>query len=273
VSSASVMALAETVSPPSARPSKANAIVAVKAKAVAKVEPVAEVESTPPAPPLFQMVELTKQFQNPSGDSQVICRSVTRAIRAGITGLIGPSGLGKSTILTMLGGLDVPTEGAIFYRGNPIPYDEPVALQHYLRRVVGWIHQNDHLVDHQTAEENAAMPRLLRGESRPTAIREARDHMAALGIEEKQFQKLPGQLSCGMRQRVSIARAFTADTEVLLADEPTSSLDEVNARTVMQALADRARKFHKSVVIVSHDVKLVREFADRVIDWKELTAS
>ncbi len=220
-----------------------------------------------PEAPLFSAVEVVKSYRDPSGVEVVALRLEGRPLEIGhgVTAILGPSGVGKSTLLSLLAGLDVPTDGVLRFRGEPLPEGESAAMQAHRGHHVALVFQSLNLITHLSALENAALPLLVRGVSRGEALERARVNLAAVGIGEELLDRLPAQLSGGQQQRVAVARAFTADAEVILADEPTGSLDQETAASVMEVFADRARDTGRPVVLVTHNEDLAARYADRTV--------
>jgi putative ABC transport system ATP-binding protein len=180
-----------------------------------------------------------------------------------IVAVTGPSGSGKSTLLFLLAGLDEPDEGAVRVAGTDWRSLEGSARARFRRRTCGFIAQGMALLPQATAMENVEVPLLLDG----IEPAERRDRAAAalerVGLGDH-GAKLPDQLSGGEQQRASIARALVSEPTVILADEPTASLDSENAQAVARLLVDAAREHGAAVVLVTHDPTVARH-ADRVV--------
>lgn len=175
--------------------------------------------------------------------------------------IIGTSGSGKTTLLNLLGGLDIPTEGGVWIRGNSLKDMEDEERTVFRRRNIGFIFQQYNLVQVLSVCENIILPLRLDGAE---INQELLDEVTALlGIRE-QLDRLPQTLSGGQQQRVAIARALLAKPAILLADEPTGSLDSVTSMEVMGLLKICAEKFHQTVIIVTHQEE-VAQMADRII--------
>jgi putative ABC transport system ATP-binding protein len=217
-----------------------------------------------PVVPLFALRAVSKSYREPSGRQVPVLRCVNLDLYPGVTGILGPSGQGKSTLLHLLAGLDVPDGGVIFFRGQALPEAEGPALRAYRGRHVSFVFQDLNLVTHLTAEENAALPLLCRGTRRREALARARQNLELVGLGEL-AGRLPAQLSGGEKQRVALARAFAADADVTLADEPTGSLDTATGTAVMRAFRDLARLHDRPVVLVTHDEALAARFCDRLV--------
>ena len=168
----------------------------------------------------------------------------------------GPSGSGKSTILSLLAGLDRPTEGSVTFDGEDL---QDMDLDRYRREDVSMIFQAFQLFPLLTAMENVCYPLELLGVDRKRAREQARRLLSHVGIAEAQFRRFPSNLSGGEQQRVAIARSLASGARILLADEPTGNLDGANTENVMDILTDLARQNGYCVIVVTHD----KEVADR----------
>ena len=176
-----------------------------------------------------------------------------------VTAVMGRSGAGKSTMLYLLAGLDVPTQGNILYNGQEL---KRAMLDGYRRTEVATIAQNYLLFPTRTALENVLYPLELAKVEKTAALEEARRHLESVGIPEELHHRLPSKLSGGEQQRVAIARALASHSNVIAADEPTGNLDEENADAVMTLLKKLAHEDGKTVIVVTHD-RLLAEEADR----------
>ena len=176
-----------------------------------------------------------------------------------VTAVMGRSGAGKSTMLYLLAGLDVPTGGRILYNGREL---KRAMLDGYRRTEVATIAQNYLLFPTRTALENVLYPLELAKVEKTAALQEAKRHLESVGIPEELHHRLPSKLSGGEQQRVAIARALASHSNVIAADEPTGNLDEENADAVMTLLKKLAHEEGKTVIVVTHD-RLLAEEADR----------
>lgn len=175
--------------------------------------------------------------------------------------IVGTSGSGKTTLLNMLGGLDVPTEGGVWIRGNSLKDMEAEERTIFRRRNIGFVFQQYNLVPVLSVYENIVLPLRLDGaEIDDELLREA---TALLGIDDK-LERLPQTLSGGQQQRAAIARALLTKPAILLADEPTGSLDSVTGMEVVDLLKSCAERYRQTVVVVTHQEE-VAQTADRVI--------
>lgn len=179
--------------------------------------------------------------------------------------IVGNSGSGKTTLLNMLGGLDEPTEGHIWIRGNSLRDMEEEERTIFRRRNIGFVFQQYNLIPMLSVYENIVLPLRLDGaEMNPKFLNEI---VSFLGIQEK-MQCLPAMLSGGQQQRVAIARSLMARPAILLCDEPTGSLDSVMSMEVAGLLRRCSEKFHQTVIVVTHQDE-VAQMADRIIRLKD----
>lgn len=203
---------------------------------------------------------LTKIVPLKSGESLTILQDISLIIETGeIVGILGVSGSGKSTLLGLLAGLDIPTEGQIFWdmaRIDTLNEDERAALR---LNSAGFIFQNFELLSSYTALENVLLPLELTGNSK--AMELALEHLDAVGLIDR-LNHYPAQLSGGEQQRVAIARAFAIRPRVLFADEPTGSLDQRTSDQVITLLSELNEKYHTTLICVTHDPAL-NEIASR----------
>lgn len=177
--------------------------------------------------------------------------------------MMGPSGSGKTTLLSILGGILTPTAGRVWVQGKEITQLDRRELAQFRRQHLGFIFQNFNLFAALTASENVELALNAKGMNGSGARREAKRLLVHTGIDE-QRERLPRDLSGGEKQRVAIARALACSPDVIMADEPTSSLDAESGLSVTSLLRDVAREHMTSVLIVSHDARIT-QVADRVV--------
>ncbi|MFI6029082.1 ABC transporter ATP-binding protein [Amycolatopsis magusensis] len=177
-------------------------------------------------------------------------------VRAGeAIAIVGPSGSGKTSLLHVLAGILKADDGAILLGGKRVDQLSETKRSELRRSEFGFVFQSGMLVAELTAEENAALPRLLAGTGRKEAITAARGWLARLGLAGKE-QRRPGELSGGEAQRVAIARALAHQPKVIFADEPTGALDTRTGRDTMSALLASAAETGAAVIVVTHDREL-----------------
>lgn len=199
--------------------------------------------------------DLHRTFATPAGPLAIL-NGVDLEVAAGeVAAVLGPSGSGKTTLLHLLAGLDRPTRGEVWWQDLAVHGRRPHELAEVRAERVGLVFQNPHLLAELTALDNVTLPGRLRG--RPSAER-GRELLAAVGLADR-LQARPATLSGGERQRVAVARALYADPMLVLADEPTGSLDRAAARGVFELLVKLARERGRAVVMVTHDEGLVAD--------------
>jgi len=192
-------------------------------------------------------------------------RDVTLSIARGrLVGVTGASGSGKSTLMNLLGGLDTPSSGSIRVGGRLISDLSKRELALYRRHTVGMIFQSFNLVNAYTALENVALPLLFAGVPKKQRRDRAAGLLRAVGLEARKDHR-PTELSGGEQQRVAIARALINEPQILLADEPTGNLDSKTSRQIVETLSDLNRRRGLTVILISHEQDLLREFATEVI--------
>jgi putative ABC transport system ATP-binding protein len=207
---------------------------------------------------------LTKVYA--SGPVKVTAlRDVTLSIARGrFIGITGASGSGKSTLMNLLGGLDTPTSGCLRVEDRQIGRLTKAELALYRRNTVGMIFQSFNLVSSYTAAENVAFPLLFAGVAKRQRLQRACELLGSVGLEARTSHR-PGELSGGEQQRVAIARALVNRPRILLADEPTGNLDSKTSRQIVELLAGLKASQGLTIVMISHEEQLLREFADELI--------
>lgn len=183
--------------------------------------------------------------------------------RGEIVSIVGPSGAGKTTLLQIIGSLDKPDSGSVEYDDTDLFSLSEKRMAQFRNRNIGFVFQFHQLLPEFTMEENVAMPALIAGESRKTAIERARKLIDYLGLSDRRAHK-PSQLSGGERQRAAVARALINSPKAVLADEPSGSLDSQNRAELHRLFFDLRRDFGHTFVIVTHDENLANQ-ADRKI--------
>lgn len=210
---------------------------------------------------VLKTVNLKKIYQVPSGDVRAL-DGVNLSIEEGeFVAIVGSSGSGKTTLLNLLGGLDKPSEGSIYVRGEKLENMESEELTIFRRRNIGFVFQNYNLLPILNVYENITLPMKLDG---TRVDEEFLNHMIdRLKLCEKLYY-MPETLSGGQQQRVAIARALSTKPAVLLCDEPTGNLDSVTGMEVVGLLKSSAYEFHQTIVVVTHNEEIA-QMADRII--------
>ena len=170
--------------------------------------------------------------------------------------IVGKSGSGKTTLLSLLAGLELPTEGAVYFEGKATA---DMDCDIYRRDHAAVIYQSYNLFPLLTAQENVMYPLKLRGMDGKAALELTRKELTAVGIQPDQFKRFPSQLSGGEQQRVAIARALAAGNRIVLADEPTGNLDITNGEQVVEILLRLAREEGRCVIVVTHDLEIASQ--------------
>ena len=183
--------------------------------------------------------------------------------RGEIIALVGPSGSGKSTLLQCVGLLDKPTSGSIVIAGTPVQKMDEDARTTIRRKKIGFVYQRHNLLSDFTALENVVLPMLANGVDEDIAQKRALKLLRAAGVAHRAGH-VPGEMSGGEQQRTAVARALANEPEILLADEPTGSLDPAHATAVFEQLLNLVRKNNMAMLFVTHDMGLASR-ADRKI--------
>ena len=181
--------------------------------------------------------------------------------------IIGSSGSGKTTLLQIMGGLDEPTSGAIEINGQSIRNLTEAAKSALRNQYIGFIYQFHHLLPEFTAQENVAMPLLIRRDNRAIAMQQSAALLERVGLGERLEHK-PGELSGGERQRAAVARALITRPKLVLADEPTGNLDAGNGGHVLQLMLELNQELQTSLIVVTHDHSIAAQM-DRILVLEE----
>lgn len=203
---------------------------------------------------ILEAKNLGKTYRQANGEKLSILKNLNINIGSEKTvSIMGQSGCGKSTLLSILAGLDKPTEGSVQVLGTDLYGVSDQQLTRFRTENVGIVFQRFHLLPHLTALENVVLP--LEFQKNPAAESEAKTALERVGLGHR-LDHYPHQMSRGECQRVAIARVIVMKPKIIFADEPTGSLDEQNAKEVMQYLFDLAKEQKSSFVLVTHDASL-----------------
>jgi lipoprotein-releasing system ATP-binding protein len=217
----------------------------------------------PGCSPIVEARDLRKTYRLGPAEIQVL-RGLNVAVERGeIVGVVGASGVGKSTLLHLLGALDQPTSGEVLIDGQHVSGLDERALADLRSRKVGFVFQFHHLLPEFSAVENVAMPRLIAGGSRGEAFEAARELLAEVGLSDRVDHR-PSELSGGEQQRVAVARALVNAPAIVLADEPSGNLDRATGAKLHDLIWGLRDRRGQTFVIASHDPALVAR-VDRVI--------
>ncbi len=218
---------------------------------------------------LIVVRELCKSFNN-SGSRIDILKGVDLELDAGETiAVVGASGIGKSTLLHLLGALDRPDNGTFLFQGEDVFLFDGLKLARFRNEFVGYVFQFHHLLPEFSALENVMMPGLIKGLGKKKARKAAESILVKVGLKDRLFYRV-GKLSGGEQQRVALARALVLKPVVLLADEPTGNLDKKNSEQVHELLLELNREFCVTLVVVTHNMELASYMSRRatIIDGK-----
>ena len=210
---------------------------------------------------MIQVEHLSKVYGK--GENEVVAlNDVSFSVKKGeFVAIIGPSGSGKSTLLHILGGVDRPTKGKVYFDGVDVYQQKEDQLAIFRRRQVGLIYQFYNLIPILNVLENMTLPVLMDG--REVNQEFLTELVATLGLEGKE-KKLPNELSGGQQQRTSIGRALMTSPLVVLADEPTGNLDSKNSQEIIQLLKASNKKYNQTLIVITHDENIALQ-ADRII--------
>ena len=210
---------------------------------------------------MIQVEHLSKVYGK--GENEVVAlNDVSFSVKKGeFFAIIGPSGSGKSTLLHILGGVDRPTKGKVYFDGVDVYQQKEDQLAIFRRRQVGLIYQFYNLIPILNVVENMTLPVLMDG--REVNQEFLTELVATLGLEGKE-KKLPNELSGGQQQRTSIGRALMTSPLVVLADEPTGNLDSKNSQEIIQLLKASNKKYNQTLIVITHDENIALQ-ADRII--------
>lgn len=217
--------------------------------------------------PILEAVDLTRIYAGPASPLVIFDKLNLEVAPGAIVAIIGPSGAGKSTLLHLLGGLDRPTSGRVFFNGEDIFARSPEQLAAYRNRHIGFVFQFHHLLGEFSALENAAMPLIVRGVGRNAALGKGREWLDRVGLGARVDHRI-GEMSGGEQQRVAIARALVGDAAVMLADEPTGNLDPETGREVFSLIRALHAERGLTAVIVTHNEQIAVQ-CDQVWRFRE----
>lgn len=213
--------------------------------------------------PLLQARDIHKSYHDGERELRVLRGVDLRVARGKAVAVVGMSGSGKSTLLHVLGGLDRPDKGELFFEGEPL-HNRPLSRLHeYRNRRIGFVFQFHHLLPEFTALENVMIPAMIQGRPRAEVRKEALSLLERLGLADR-VRHRPSKLSGGEQQRVALARALINQPALLLADEPTGNLDVHTGEGVIRMMWEMTAGAGRSLVIVTHE-PLIAQRADEIL--------
>ena len=217
--------------------------------------------------PLIRLEGVIKTYD--LGEVKVpVLRGLSMRIHHGdFIAIVGASGSGKSTAMNIIGTLDVPTEGKAIIAGKDVMRLGETELADLRNRKIGFVFQQFNLVPSLSALENVLLPKTLRGAADAAAVKRAEKLLDSVGLKSRMTHR-PSELSGGEQQRVAIARAFINDPDLILADEPTGSLESETSKKIIELLSDLWRTSSKTVVIITHDPQIAAN-TRRILTMKD----
>jgi lipoprotein-releasing system ATP-binding protein len=214
---------------------------------------------------LLQIENLHKSYPTGRSSRLEVLKGIDLEIAEGeIITIIGPSGVGKSTLLHLIGGLDRPTQGRVLIDGGDISGYDDSRLADFRNHTIGFVFQFHHLLPEFTALENVMMPGLISRRERPALQKRAAGLLDRVGLRERVGHR-PSELSGGEQQRVAVARALVNAPRLLLADEPSGNLDTSSAQDLHDMLWEVSRQLRQTLVVVTHNRDLA-DRSDRIIE-------
>jgi len=217
---------------------------------------------------MLKVSNLKKKFRTSAGDVSAINDVSFSANDGEMVAIIGPSGSGKSTLLSLVGLLDAPDSGSIDINGVELAQLDTKGRTLYRSRQVGFIFQAFNLIPNLNAKENVMLALEFANWPKDDRENRAMEMLKMVGLDENKAQRRPSRLSGGEQQRVAIARAFAAEPPLILADEPTGSLDRSTGQKIVALLREAASKQHATVLVVTHDDKVAQQ-ADRRLEIED----
>jgi len=212
---------------------------------------------------LIQVQRLFKSYGDKSKRVEVL-KGVDLTFSQGEkASIVGASGVGKTTLLHVLGTLDRPTAGKVLYEGKDVYTLNERDLAHFRNRKIGFVFQFHHLLPEFNALENTMMPCLIQGIPKKESVSRAEAMLTLVGLKERLSHK-PGELSGGEQQRVAVARALVLEPKVLLADEPTGNLDTKTGESVLDLLREMNRIKGVTLIVVTHNLKLAEKLSRQI---------
>lgn len=217
---------------------------------------------------ILKAEKLSKSYQSNKKNTLKVLKSISLEIEENkISVIVGASGAGKSTLLHLLGGLDRPDEGKVFFEQQNIFEFSNDKLAKFRNENMGFVFQFHHLLPEFTALENVSIPQMIKGKSLKSASENSKKLLEIVGLQDRIDHK-PAELSGGEQQRVAVARALANDPKIIFADEPTGNLDSANSESIHKLLFELRDNFKKTFVIVTHNPELMK-LADEIFEIKD----
>jgi lipoprotein-releasing system ATP-binding protein len=207
---------------------------------------------------IVELKDVKKKYFYPQGELEVLKGINLKVYKKDKIAIVGPSGVGKTTLLNIIGTLDYPTSGEIYYFGKKLNYSDEETLLKLRKKNIGFIFQLHYLIPEFTVLENIILPGLISQWKKEECFKRAYELLEKLNLSEKKYYK-PFRLSGGERQKVAIARALFLNPTLLLADEPTGNLDQESAKEVMDIFLRINEELNITIIMVTHNWELAKK--------------
>ncbi|MFC1663947.1 ABC transporter ATP-binding protein [Patescibacteria group bacterium] len=217
--------------------------------------------------PLIKLENVWKIYQLGKVELTVLKEINLEITRGSFITIMGPSGSGKSTLMHLIGFLDVPSRGKVFWKDQDISKLSEDQLAEIRGQKIGFVFQQFNLLAHLNSLENVTLPMVFQGVSEKQRIEKAETILTSLNLGKRIFHK-PSELSGGEQQRIAIARALVNDPEIIVADEPTGNLDSATGKMIMEILIDLHKNEKKTIIVVTHDPHIA-DYSKEIINIKD----
>ncbi len=219
------------------------------------------------ANPVIKLDNVWRIFQLGEVELTVL-KGINLQVNAGdFMTIMGSSGSGKSTLMYILGSLDMPTKGKVFFEGKDVSSFSPDELSEIRGKKIGFVFQQFNLLHNLTALENVMLPMVFQGVSEEKRKERAEELLVSVNLGNR-LNHRPGELSGGEQQRIAIARALSNDPDIIIADEPTGNLDSTTGKTIMEILTKLHQDKNKTMVVVTHDPKIAN-YSKNIVNIKD----
>ncbi len=218
--------------------------------------------------PLIKIENVWKIYQLGKIELPVLKGVSLEVARGSFVSIMGPSGSGKSSLLHILSCLDTPTKGSVFLEDKDVSNLSKDELAGIRNRKIGFVFQRFNLLPNFNAFENVAFPMVFQGIKEAVREKKAKEILASVGLKNRLLHR-PNELSGGEQQRVAIARALANNPEIIVADEPTGSVDSRIGKQIMEILTKLHQEHNKTIIMVTHDYDIAKQYSQRVINIKD----
>lgn len=218
--------------------------------------------------PLIKIENVWKIYQLGKIELPVLKGVSLEVARGSFVSIMGPSGSGKSSLLHILSCLDTPTKGSVFLEDKDVSNLSKDELAGIRNRKIGFVFQRFNLLPNFNAFENVAFPMVFQGIKEAVREKKAKEILASVGLKNRLLHR-PNELSGGEQQRVAIARALANNPEIIVADEPTGSVDSRIGKQIMEILTKLHQEHNKTIIMVTHDYDIAKQYSQRIINIKD----